>query len=146
MLKTNCSPQSIKGLSRDAWRFALLSGGCWLFDTSVLLLLTNELLLQPMTANVVSSLAAAAIVYTISHHHIHGGIDDWRGLRLAAYIIYTLVVILIASFLLGQLQIWFGGFLNNAAVITLAAKIAITPPQLVCNFLVSRFVARARYT
>ena len=129
-------------LRRDIARFVLLSGGCWLLDASLLLLLNAGAHWPLAPANIASSLVAAAVVYVLAHHRIHRGADRQRGQRLAFYLCYTLGVILLASWSIAQIGGVLRPLLGAGLMTALAAKILITPPQLFCNFCVSRFVAR----
>ncbi len=135
------SPQHA-ALRRDIARFVLLSGGCWLLDTVLLLLLSTAARWPLAPANIVSSLVAAAVVYVLAHHRIHRGAEGQRGQRLAVYLCYTLGVILLASWSIGQIGATLQPLLGTGMATALAAKVLITPPQLFCNFCVSRFVAR----
>lgn len=130
-------------LVRDAARFAALSGGCWMLDLAVLLALTWGMSWRPATANVVSSLIAAAVVYWVSHRRIHDGARRGQPIRLAVYLVYTSGVIFLASAALGHLRPVFEGLAMAVAQATILAKVAVTPPQLLCNFVVSRLVARS---
>ncbi len=127
---------------RDTSRFVLLSGCCWLLDLILLLFLTQALGWPLVVANLTSSLVTAAIVYNVAHDRIHRGMRHRRGVRLAVYLCYTLTVIVLASFLLGKIGALYGQYLASAWLVALLAKVSITPPQLVCNYLVSRFIAR----
>lgn len=131
-----------RGIARDALRFAALSGCCWLLDLGLLLCLTAAMAWPAFAANVVSSLVAAAAVYLNAHSRIHSGQANGGHLRLGLYLCYTLAVILAASRALNYIETGLSGFAWPGVWVTLLAKIAITPPQLLCNFLVSRFVAR----
>jgi putative flippase GtrA len=113
-------------LGRDMVRFAALSGGCWCLDLSVLLALTHVAGWPIAPANVASSLVAAAVVYRCAHGRIHSGRQEGRLARLAFYLAYTGAVIMLASAAMAGLSI-------------------VTPPQLLCNFFVSRAVARASW-
>jgi putative flippase GtrA len=135
--------RSMAMVHSDAVRFVLLSGCCWCFDLTLLLGLNRGLGWPPLAANIASSLAAAAVVYTVSHRFIHDGARHGQPARLAAYLCYTLVVILAASALLGHLHDALSAMFAAPAVVTIVAKAAVTPPQLLCNFIVSRLVARA---
>lgn len=130
------------GIVRDAARFTALSGGTWLLDLTLLVSLERGLGWPPMAANVVSSLVAAAVVYLVAHRRIHDGVGGTHGPRLLIYLTYTLGVIGVASGLLAHLHTVFAPFGWPATWVTIAAKVAVTPPQLICNFAVSRLIAR----
>ena len=131
-----------RGLVHDAMRFILLSGGCWLLDMSLLLAFSVEMHWSPALANVFSSLIAAAVVYLIAHRKIHDGLRYAQTARVLSYLCYTLAVIMLASWALGTVRGWLMPFISTPAVALVLAKIIITPPQLLSNFFVSRFVAR----
>lgn len=131
---------------QDLVRFVALSGGGWLVDTILLLSIVRTTGAPPQVANLFSASCAAAIVYLVAHHAIHAGVPHRTGLRLALYLGYTLVIILAASAAMmpaaGLAALITGAAPASLAVI-FAAKCLITPPQLLCNFLVSRALARA---
>lgn len=130
---------------RQFFRFAALSGGCWMLDAATLLLLSQVGHFPPAVANTVSSCLAAGIVFLISRRHIHGGPQAGVSGRTVVYLAYTLILIFVASALLPVLIKYLGtfGFTDlSAARLLFIAKVIITPPQLICNFFVSRFVAR----
>lgn len=126
-------------------RFAGLSGAGWVLDTVQLLVLTQMGHIHPIVANTVSSCVAAGMVFLVSRTRIHGGEQEGVSGRVGIYIAYTLVLILVASCVLSVLVRYLTGlhlpWLSGDALL-LVAKIMITPPQLICNFFVSRFVAR----
>jgi len=93
----------------------------------------------------ICGVSSIALVYLGAHRRIHNGVQQGWQFRLLFYLCYTMGVILIASWLLGHLHAMLRGVLGNPALVTLAAKILITPPQLFCNFIVSRLVARTRF-
>lgn len=122
-------------------RFAFVSGVGWLFDVAVLAGLTRLAAWPPFAANLVSSLLAASAVFLFTRKRVHAGQDGAVPGRLAGYLIYTLAVILAASALMQALaDALAGGFTPTAAA--LLAKVVVTPPQLLSNFLVSRFISR----
>ena len=127
---------------REAGHFIILSGCGWLLDLFLLFFLIQAVGWPLEAANLASSLIAAAFVYHIAHDRIHGGARHGRRTRLATYLCYTLGVIILASFLLGVVGSLYGKYLTSTWLVALLAKISITPPQLICNYLVSRFIAR----
>ncbi|MGV4855199.1 hypothetical protein [Acetobacter senegalensis] len=125
-------------------RFAALSGGCWALDAVTLLVLNHAAHLPPMLANMISSCLAASIVFLVSCRHIHGASGDGLLKRSGFYIAYTLLLIIVASTVLPVLMgylVQLGGLNLTGGRLLLLAKIMITPPQLICNFFVSRLVA-----
>ena len=122
-------------------RFAAVAGAGWMLDASVLLAAVAFAQLPAMLANIFSSLVAASFVYLVSHHHVHHGRSGMPAVQLALYILYTLLLILAASAALGLLVPLLARILPGASGV-LAAKVIVTPPQFLCNFLVSRLLAR----
>lgn len=130
-------------------RFAVLSGCCWLLDASTLLILTHANRLPTSVANVISSCLASAIVFLVSRRRIHDGAENGAVGRTAVYMAYTVISILVASFILPFIvqyitKLEISGL--SSAKIVLLAKVIITPPQLLCNFFMSRCVARYRFS
>jgi len=121
-------------------RFAAVAGCGWCLDAACLLLLAR--VLPPALANVASSLMAATFVYLVAHHFVHEGRRSLVGLRLAVYSAYTLVLIVAASAALGAVAPVIARYAAGSAAILLA-KVAITPPQFLLNFIMSRLIARA---
>ncbi|MDF7777386.1 hypothetical protein P1X14_19165 [Sphingomonas sp. AOB5] len=124
---------------RDFARFAALSGGGWLLDTALLLALVALFQIPASVANLFSAATAASLVYLVSHHRIHDGQRHRTEIRLGIYLIYTAALILAASLAIGAIL----PLLGAGTAATFAAKCIVTPPQLLCNFLVSRTLARA---
>lgn len=126
------------------WRFAGLSGVGWLFDFTLLLVLVHSVHLPAGLANIVSSCCAALCVFLISRLIVFRGRENELSLRLVAYLLYTLVLILMASGILGALTRFFTPFAvehcgkYHSVLVAALAKIIITPPQLLLNFLVAR--------
>lgn len=136
------SSATLRRLFRDIMRFAMLSGLCWLLDLSLLVILSVALGWHPASANVASSLVAAAVVYAVAHRRIHKGLPQAQNLRLLVYLGYTLGVITLASWLLSELHLWLSTFFSSPVSTLLWAKVMVTPPQLASNFVVSRVLAR----
>ncbi len=129
---------------RDIVNFVLLSGACWIFDLALLLIISFGLSWKPASANIASSLLAAIVVYTVAHHRIHRGQSTAQVARLVFYLCYTLGVVVAASWTLEAIHSWLGAFLRSAFAAMIIAKVMVTPLQLLCNFLVSRGIARTR--
>ena len=129
---------------RQFWHFAGLSGMGWLLDFTLLLALVHFAHLSAGLANIFSSSCAALCVFLLSRliifRRTHGGLS-WR---LAAYLTYTLALILVASGAMGALTRVLAPFamahLGTWHLMFIAAltKIIVTPPQLVLNFLTAR--------
>ena len=129
-------------------RFAALSGCGWLLDLAVLLLLVRGAGVGALPANLCSSALAASMVFLVSRRRIHDGAQGGVHLRLGLYMAYTACIILLASSAMPLLVGWAAAVLGEeqrtAAVFL--AKVAVTPPQLLLNFFVSRALARHQWT
>ena len=71
---------------------------------------------------------------------MHGGQLDLVPLRLGLYVAYTVGLVTLMSFLLAWIVQALQARLPAPAAL-LAAKVLVTPPQFLCNFLVSRRLA-----
>lgn len=131
-------------------RFAALSGAGWLLDASLLLGLVGIVGMPPVGANIISSCTAALTVFLVSRQRLFTKASHHFALRVVVYVAYSLTLILIASlavqFLVRQLAPWLATWssvdptLGAAAV----AKVIVTPPQLMMNFFMSRFLSERR--
>ena len=74
---------------------------------------------------------------------MHHGQPSLVGLRLGAYALYTVGLVLVASLALAKILPVIQPYASPGAAIV-CAKIIITPPQFLCNFITSRFLARLR--
>ncbi|SIS52929.1 GtrA family protein [Phaeovulum vinaykumarii] len=132
---------------RSFLRFGGLSGAGWLVDFTLLIVLVRAGV-APVAANFVSSATAAAGVFVLSRHLVfaaeHGGLA-WR---LLAYLLYTAGVITAASLAIGPVMAALGAAAGGLGVdlspgaLAALAKVVITPPQLLLNFLVARIMAQ----
>ena len=131
-------------------KFGGLSGLGWLADACILLALVGFLGIAPFAANFVSSSIAALSVFLLSRELVFDKAAGRAGLRAAAYLAYVLVVIAVASVGVQVITAWLRelaeaqGWAMSAAMAAGAAKVLVTPPQLVLNFLVSRFMSERR--
>lgn len=132
---------------RKFFQFAALAGCGWLLDLVLLLLLVRASV-SPSLANVVSSMTAAASVFVVSRLLVFDGPAGGLPVRLGLYLLYTIAVILVASAVVGLLASRLAspegllGFRTGSATATAAAaKVLVTPPQLLLNFFVSRFLS-----
>ena len=131
-------------------RFAAIAGAGWLLDAVILLTLVATAGMRPGWANVFSSCTAALSVFMVSRQTLFSRAPRWLLARVAAYLAYTLCLIFLAS--LGvELLVWLlapwigdGPFGPPAIVSTAIAKVLVTPPQLLCNFLVARHLSERR--
>lgn len=128
-------------------KFGGLSGMGWLLDFALLLSMVGVLGVPPFIANVISSSIAALTVFLVSRRFIFDRSEGALGTRIAVYLLYTLCLItaaagamaLIIHVLAGLGQA--NGYAPSAAVLTACAKVLITPPQLLLNFLMSRHMS-----
>ena len=137
---------------RQGWlaaflKFGGLSGMGWLLDFALLLSMVGGLGVPPFAANIVSSGVAALTVFLLSRRLIFNRSEGALGTRIAVYLLYQLCLITAAAGAmvliiqgLGALA-QFGGFGPSHAALTAAAKVLITPPQLLLNFLMSRHMS-----
>lgn len=130
-------------------RFALLSGGGWLLDCTLLLLFVHGQVGLGIS-NFLSSISAALAVFVLSRWVVFQTVEkavDKSALPSAVYyLIYQLFNIFLVSMVIApvvgcvrEVMEGFGLFFDitwNAFL----GKVILTPPQLVCNFLVSRFL------
>jgi putative flippase GtrA len=132
-------------------KFAGLSGLGWLLDACILIGLVSFAVLVPFQANIISSCTAALAVFLLSRELIFYKAPRAHLLRILSYLAYTLTVILSASLLLGALvailQPLAASLVGSwaATVAVAAAKVLVTPPQLMMNFLMSRFLSERRF-
>lgn len=127
-------------------KFAGLSGAGWLLDALLLLALVSAAGWQPFHANIASSCTAALAVFMVSRQMVFQKASRALLLRVGAYLAYSLCLILAASAAVGALVqplSMLTAQLSQAwawPAATAVAKVVVTPPQLVLNFLVSRFL------
>ena len=140
------------GTPRRGWlaaflKFGGLSGMGWLLDFALLLSMVGVLGVPPFLANVISSSTAALTVFLLSRRFIFDRGEGGLGTRIAVYLLYTLCLItaaawamtLIIQLLAGLAQA--NGYAPSPAVLTACAKVLVTPPQLLLNFLMSRHMS-----
>ena len=132
-------------------KFGTLSGGGWLLDCGILLLLSQSVGIAISLANFISSSTAALIVFTVSRFLVFDATPEKSFLKTILYFGYTCGVIFAASTVIGPvlrliryasqyLEIW-----PTAGQAAFLAKVLITPPQLLANFMVSRYLSKAKY-
>lgn len=125
-------------------RFATVSGLGWLLDLSILLTLVGYWAIPANVANLVSSCTAALTVFVVSRYLVFERAKTALGFRMALYLAYTLIVIVLAGAviqgLLGPLSnlSHFLGLSLSVTALAGIAKIIVTPPQLLLNFIVAR--------
>ena len=131
-------------------RFGALSGGGWLLDAGLLLLLSQSFGVPLSLANVISSSTAALSVFTVSRLLIFNPVVERPWLRTLLYACYTLAVIAIASAVIAPIAAGiqhastYFAFALTAGSVSFLAKVIITPPQLLANFFMSRYLAERK--
>jgi putative flippase GtrA len=123
----------------------MLSGLGWLFDLASFLFLVDGAGVPAGVANIVSSFVGVTFVWFTSVGMIFGRTGARRVSFLASYWLFQLASILCYSQFLHMVMPYFGmpgapAWL--AAHTALAAKIFVTPFNLVTNFLFMRFLTR----
>jgi putative flippase GtrA len=131
-------------------KFGALSGGGWVLDCLMLLALSQWIGVPLSLANVISSCIAAVSVFQLSRFVVFKPSSGRPTAMTTQYFLYTCAVIALASCLVDPAaRICAAG----AAAMTLtptpgqiafAAKVLITPPQLLCNFLVAKRLTQGR--
>lgn len=128
-------------------KFGGLSGVGWLLDFTLLLSMVSGLGLPPFVANVISSSTAALTVFLVSRRFIFTRNEGVLGTRIAAYFVYTLCVIAAAALamtfiirVLNGLALAYGDA-PSSTLLTAVAKVLVTPPQLLMNFVMSRYLS-----
>ncbi len=139
------------GPSRQGWLAALkfggLSGMGWLLDFTLLLSMVGGLGMPPFAANVISSSTAALMVFLVSRRLIFDRSEGALGTRIAVYLLYTLCLITAAAWAMTLIMGGLAGLAQayghdpSRALLTAAAKVLVTPPQLLLNFLMSRHMS-----
>ncbi len=128
-------------------KFGGLSGMGWLLDFALLLSMVGGLGMPPFVANVISSSTAALTVFLVSRRLIFDRSEGALGTRIAVYLLYTVCLITAAAWVMTLVIQLLGGLAQangldpSRAVLTAAAKVLVTPPQLLLNFLMSRHMS-----
>lgn len=131
-------------------RFVGLSGSGWLLDLGLLMLLSRGLGLPLGVANMLSSATAALAVFLVSRHLVFDAAPGRVAARALVYLGYQVIGIFLASLLIGPAATLAGrlgalvGLQPAAGALAFWGKVFITPPQLVANFLISRFLIQRR--
>lgn len=134
----------MKKLFVQAMRFFGISGIGWVVDFSIFNLL-NLRSGDVAVNNMVSSLVAVCFVFAASTRKTFvqkdGGIR--LGVKFAVYILYQVMLILMASKLLTALHVWLAGILAGGSLAgfsAMAAKIMVTPVTMLMNFCVMKLL------
>lgn len=126
--------------------FTGLAGAGWLLDFALLQVFATVLHFPIALGNIFSSCIASLFVFTLSRRVIFNKASGRAFSRFALYSLYTLAVIFAASLLAAYVQagieeicrVW--NVELSKGLIVAATKIAITPPQLLLNYFVSKFL------
>ena len=126
-------------------RFAALSGGGWLLDCLLLLLLVQAGAGLGL-ANFASSMVAGLTVFLLSRGLVFESAKSPVLGGTLFYLMYQTFSILVVSMLIGPVAMSarealeaFGIF-PDVVWTSFSGKILLTPPQLAANFLLSRFL------
>jgi len=127
-------------------RFVGLSGIGWITDFVILIALVTFTTLQPYYANMISSCIAALGVFIASREGVF--VKGKRNVyaNVLIYLIYTLLVIMAASYLIASLSKYLMhtsivmGLLLQPMWTVAIAKIVVTPFNMLLNFLVSKWL------
>jgi putative flippase GtrA len=133
-------------------KFGALSGGGWLLDCGLLLVLSQAIGLSLPVANFLSSSVAALTVFSASRFLIFRAARSKPLLKTFIYFLYTSGIIILASTVIGPVLAWiefmrhYIGIQLTPAQAAFIAKVVITPPQLLANFMVSRYLSETTLT
>ncbi len=129
-------------------KFGALSGGGWLLDCSLLLVLTGAAELPLRASNFVSSSVAAMTVFFVSRRWVFQSEQRNTGRKAMAYFCHTVLMISLSSLAIGAVSqgvSWCAmatSYPISPAEVSFWSKVLITPPQLLANFWVARFLSR----
>lgn len=128
-------------------RFAILSGGGWLLDC-VLLLLLVHLGSGLGLSNFASSMVAGVTVFLVSRRLVFDTANSPVLGSAVFYMTYQVFSILVISLIIGPVAMSaregleaFGVFLNIGWT-SFLGKVLLTPPQLLANFFMSRLLVK----
>lgn len=135
----------LKPLAAAFLAFALLSGVGWLLDFMTFTALVKLGGVAPFAANVASSYVGVTFVWFASLRSVFGRTGGARGRFLAIYWGYQLASILLYSqllYLLAQALPPTALWVALAGGAGVAAKIIVTPFNLMTNFVFMKFLTR----
>jgi len=127
-------------------RFVGLSGIGWIADFIILISLVTYTTVPTHYANMISSCIAALGVFIASREKVF--VKGKRNIyaNLGIYLIYTLLIIMAASYLIGALSMYLihtmslMGFVFQPVLLVAIAKIVLTPFNMLLNFFVSKWL------
>ena len=132
-------------------RFGGLSGLGWLFDFFIYLSIISFNSITPFVANLISSTIAAILVFILSRMFIFDKAEGAFLLRLTMFYSYSVMAIIASSFMIKftiemldsiSTQHEFYEILSYKPAI---AKILVTPPLLMVNFVISKILIERRF-
>lgn len=136
---------------RQFLKFGALSGGGWLLDCTILLVLSQTFKISLPVANFLSSSIAALTVFTASRFWVFDISTQKPAVKTLIYFFYTCGVIVAASVVIGPV-VWLAKYMFgytstdlSPAQAAFIGKVIITPPQLLANFMMSRYLAQRKY-
>jgi putative flippase GtrA len=139
-----------KQVMRRFLKFGALSGAGWLLDSGILLVLSQGFEVPLSIANFLSSSIAAIVVFTASRFFVFDAARAQPLLKTLIYFCYTCGIIVVASIAIGPV-LWMIEYSSRYAEVQLTAaqaaflaKVVITPPQLLANFMMSRYLSEAK--
>jgi putative flippase GtrA len=132
-------------------KFATLSGIGWLLDTAVYMSLVTYVGMGVFLANIAGGVCGGAFAFVTAHRFVFGEGPGKLTSKLTIYVIYTAMLVIIAS---GLVDLTAEGlrYLANSVQLPIAwpliaflAKCLITPLLLATNFFVARALSRTRW-
>lgn len=115
--------------------FFVVSGLGWLLDFSLFLLLIKFAFFQAFYANFISSLAAVTFVYFVSTTTIFNKTADGKLFFLVLFWLYQIFSIYLFSLLLKGAIAFLHSDMKMSLDVNAAAKILVTPLNLITNFI-----------
>ena len=125
--------------------FVLISGVGWLLDITFYVGLSQLLIMPPTYANFISSMAGVTYVWIVALHRLFDRQEYGRSIYLPIYWIFQGLSILIYSILIFDVS----NSAFNSKIgqifempVALVAKIIITGPNLITNFIFMSFLTK----
>ncbi|MGY8523762.1 GtrA family protein [Paracidovorax citrulli] len=137
---THSDDRVFQRLLRQFLAFAGISGACWVLDFVLLLVLTLGFGMSALAGNLVSSSIAAGTAFTISARYVFKRGSGVLAGKLAFYLIYNALMIIAASWVMGQLVPWLMAWMGRPHAVVLA-KVLVTPVLMLSNFAVGKLTA-----
>ena len=125
--------------------FVLISGVGWLFDIASYTVLSQLLKMTPSYANFISSMVGVTYVWIVSLNRIFDRPEYGTSIYLPIYWGYQVISIfaysvLISFVMVSDFSFKIGGMIGMP--LTLVAKIIITIPNLLTNFIFMSFLTK----